>query len=84
MPTLSTSNVMDHPFLDVAADTSVGYQSVAINNSAVHQAAVFVADQFNLQEDEDELFILSRVTSSLLQVTSVSSFIRSVHTRVLK
>lgn len=67
MPRLSPSDVMDHPFLDVAADTSAGYHSVATNDSLVHQAAIFVANQFNLRKDEDELFILGRVTSSLLQ-----------------
>lgn len=68
MPTLSPSDVMDHPFLDVAADTSAGYHSVATNDSIVQQAAIFVANQFNLRKDEDELFVLGRVTSSLSQV----------------
>ncbi|KAK8381965.1 hypothetical protein O3P69_015165 [Scylla paramamosain] len=67
MPTLSPSDVMDHPFLNVAEDTSAGYQTVATNDSAVLNAAVFVVDQFNLREDEDELFTLNRVVSSLSQ-----------------
>lgn len=67
-PTLSPSNVMDHPFLDVASDTNAGYHTAATNDSVVHQAAIFVAEQFNLREDEDELFRLNRVTSSLLKV----------------
>ena len=68
MPTLSPSDVMDHPFLNVAEDTSAGYQTVATNDSAVLNAAVFVVDQFNLREDEDELYTLNRVVSSLSQV----------------
>lgn len=80
MPTLSPSDVMDHPFLDVAADTSAGYHSVATNDSLVHQAAIFVADQFNLRKDEDELFILSRVTSSLSQVVKRSILMGNVYT----
>ncbi|KAG0711296.1 Cystatin [Chionoecetes opilio] len=67
MPTLSPSDVMDHPFLDMAADTSAGYQRVARNDSAVLHAAVFVADQYNLREDEDELYTLNRVVSSVSQ-----------------
>lgn len=67
MPTLSHFDVIDHPFLDVAADTSAGYATVATNDSNVHHIALFVADQFNLREDEDELFTLSRVVSALSQ-----------------
>lgn len=77
MPTLSPSDVMDHPFLDVAEDTSAGYKSVATNDSSVLHVAVFVADQFNLREDEDELFTLNRVVSSLSQVIS-SAFLKKV------
>lgn len=75
MPTLSHFDVIDHPFLDVAADTSAGYATVATNDSNVHHIALFVADQFNLREDEDELFTLSRVVSALSQVIS-SAFLR--------
>lgn len=68
---------MDHPFLDMATDTSAGYHIVATNNSVVHQVAEFVVNQFNLREDEDELFVLGRVISSLSQVRNFSTLINA-------
>ena len=39
------------------------------NDPKVLEAAAFIVDQFNLQSDEDELYVLSHVISAYTQVS---------------
>lgn len=75
MPTLSSFDFMDHPFLDISQDTLAGYATMATNDSDVETVAAFVVDQFNLREDEDEFFIMTHIVSAHSQVSYSSGFI---------
>lgn len=72
MPTLSSVDLMDHPFLNLPQGrTNIpGAQPVALNDSKVHEAAAFVVEQYNLRGDEDELYVLTNVVSANMQVCS--------------
>lgn len=73
MPTLSAFDFMDHPFLDASQDTLAGYQVVSTNDSDVESVAAFVVDQFNLREDEDELYTMMQIASAHSQVSYTST-----------
>lgn len=80
MPTLSSVDLMDHPFLNLPqGKTSIpGTQHLAANDSRVHEAAAFVVEQYNLRGDEDELYVLTAVVSANLQVCSYKVFMECV------
>ncbi|XP_037786056.1 uncharacterized protein LOC119581949 isoform X1 [Penaeus monodon] len=69
MPTLSSVDLMDHPFLNLPQGNAniPGAQPLALNDSKVHEAAAFVVEQYNLRGDEDELYVLTDVVSANMQ-----------------
>lgn len=71
MPEISHFSTINHPFLDDRADAAAGYHRVAPNDSSLQSVAHFVVEQYNLQEDEDELYTFMHVISALSHVSII-------------
>ncbi|XP_076055509.1 uncharacterized protein LOC143033843 [Oratosquilla oratoria] len=63
-PHLSHFQEVDHPFLNGQGTPLSSAQQQGVSDPKVNEAASFVVDQYNLKEDDDNLYILKKVISA--------------------
>ncbi|CAL4075557.1 unnamed protein product [Meganyctiphanes norvegica] len=81
-PSLSSFHIMDHPFLNFPNTGSQGLTggmtAQNTNTREIKDLAAYVAQQYNLRSDEDELFIMTNIISAHSQVVNGRKYLLEV------